>query len=153
MDQILNRALRQDETLGERLMLELTESSVMLVPEIVADFMASLQGRGIAFALDDFGSGRVAFRHFREFLFDAVKIDGQFIRNVHRNPDNQSLTRALIAVAREFEMLVVAESVESEAEAEFLVSHGVECLQGYLFGPPTIRPPWLQSDTDSPSAA
>ena len=139
----LDRLLKKDPSVGERLILEITETSAMTVPELVIDLMDELQVRGIGFALDDFGAGVTAFRYFREFFFDAVKIDGQFIRGIHANPDNQVLTRALVAIAHQFDMLTVAESVEKPEDAQFLISIGVDCLQGYLFGAPTVRPPWL----------
>ncbi|MGV6803507.1 MAG: EAL domain-containing protein [Ruegeria sp.] len=139
---VLNRFLKRDATIGERLILEISESSAMQVPELVVDFMDRLQDRGIAFALDDFGASNFSFRHFREFFFDVAKIDGQFVRGISANPDNQALVRALIAVAREFEILVTAESVENPQDAEFLTSNGVDCLQGFLFGSPSVNPPW-----------
>lgn len=141
---VLDRFLGKDKMLGERLILEITEQSAMSMPEVVVDFMGRMQQHGIAFALDDFGAGNMGFRYFRDFFFDAVKIDGQYVRNVHRNPDNQSLTRALVGVAREFDMMTIAESVETCEDAEFLVSIGVDCLQGYLFGAPTVRAPWVE---------
>ncbi|NVO56578.1 EAL domain-containing protein [Rhodobacteraceae bacterium B1Z28] len=141
---LLEKFLKRDSSLGERLILEISESSAMQVPELVVDFMDRLQERGIAFALDDFGASNFSFRHFREFLFDAAKIDGQFVRGISENPDNQALVRALIAVAREFEILVTAESVETQQDAEFLVASGVDCLQGFLFGAPSVSPPWKQ---------
>lgn len=140
---ILERNLHKDKTLGERLILEISEKSTMSLPEIVIDFMDNLQERGICFAMDDFGTGDIGVRHFRQFLFDLVKIDGEFVRGLHKSPDNQILVRALVAVAHQFEMLTVAESVEAIEDAEFLVSIGVDCLQGYLFGAPTVRPPWI----------
>jgi len=143
---VLERHLKKDATVGERLTLEISEKSAMSLPEIVVDFMDRLQERGISFALDDYGTGDTAVRHFRQFLFDLVKIDGEFVRGIHSNPDNQFLTRALIAIAQQFEMLTVAESVETIEDAEFLVSIGVDCLQGYLFGAPTVRPPWIPSE-------
>ncbi len=139
---VLDRFLQKDSSLGERLILEISECSAMQVPELVVDFMDRQQARGIAFALDDFGASNFGFRHFREFLFDAAKIDGQFIRGISNNPDNQSLVRALIAVAREFEILVTAESVESDEDAHFLIANGVDCLQGFLYGAPSVTPPW-----------
>lgn len=142
--QVLDRFLKRDAGLGERLILEISESSAMQVPELVVDFMDRLQDRGIAFALDDFGASNFSFRHFREFLFDAAKIDGQFIRGISTNPDNQALVRALIAVAREFEILITAESVETQEDASFLVTNGVDCLQGFLYGAPTVSQPWKQ---------
>jgi EAL domain-containing protein (putative c-di-GMP-specific phosphodiesterase class I) len=144
--QTLNSALRRDERLGERLTLEISETSAMTVPELVIDFMDRLQGHGIAFALDDFGSGAINIRHFRDFFFDAVKIDGQYIRGVHRDRDTQAMLRALIAMAREFDMLIIAESVEQSEDAEYLMTLGIDCMQGYLFGAPTLRPDWAEKD-------
>jgi EAL domain-containing protein (putative c-di-GMP-specific phosphodiesterase class I) len=140
----LKRGLAASPTLGERLILEITESSAMLVPELVISFMDSLQKQGIAFALDDFGAGFTAFRYFKDFFFDIVKIDGQFIRGIHRDPDNQVLTAALVSIARQFEMLTIAESVETLEDAEFLQQAGLDCLQGYLFGAPTVHPTFSQ---------
>jgi len=149
---VLNRFLKKDQTLGERLVLEITEGSATTMPELVIDFMSRMQEHGIAFALDDFGASNLAFRHFRDFFFDAVKIDGQFVRNICTNYDNQCLTRALVSVARQFDMLTIAESVESREDAEFLVSIGVDCLQGFLFGAPTVRPPWIEDLTNRATA-
>lgn len=140
---VLDRFLKKDSSLGERLILEISENSAMQVPELVIDFMDRQQARGIAFALDDFGASNFSFRHFREFLFDAAKIDGQFIRGIAQNKDNQALVRGLIAVAREFEILVTAESVETAEDAAFLIANGVDCLQGFLFGAPSVTPPWI----------
>lgn len=139
----LTRGLQQSPTIAERLILEITESSAVLVPEIVAAFMDDLQRTGISFALDDFGAGYTAFRYFKDFFFDILKIDGQFIRNIHRDPDNQTLTRALLSIARQFEMFTVAEAVETAEEAAFLQSIGVDCLQGFLFGAPSLRPAFM----------
>ncbi|NEX46090.1 EAL domain-containing protein [Pseudotabrizicola algicola] len=137
---ILRNALRKHAGLGERLILEVTESSAMLVPELVVAFMRDLQADGVAFALDDFGAGYTAIRYFKDFSFDILKIDGQFIRNIHADPDNQVLTAALLAIGRQFDMLCVAESVETLADATYLQALGVDCQQGYLFGAPTLQP-------------
>lgn len=139
----LHQGLKRDPTLGERLILEITESSAMMMPEVVNAFMDELHGQGIAFALDDFGAGYTAFRYFRDFFFDVLKIDGQFIRNIASNPDNQVLTRALTSIGQHFDMLVVAEAVESQADADWLATLGVDCLQGYHFAAPMMQPDWL----------
>lgn len=144
--QVLDRNLRTDPTLGERLILEITESSAMLVPELVVSFMSELQSRGVCFALDDFGSGYTSFRYLRDFYFDMIKIDGQFIRGVSTNPDNQVLVQALVSIAQHFDMFTVAEFVENAQDAQFLAQNGVDCLQGYYFGAPTVRPPWVEND-------
>ena len=136
----LRRGLSVAPTIGERLILEITESSAMLVPEIVVAFMDDLKAEGIAFALDDFGSGYTAIRYFKDFFFDILKIDGQFIRNIHQDRDNQALTSALLSIGKHFQMFTVAEAVETKAEAELLRAMGVDCMQGYLFGAPTLKP-------------
>ncbi|MEP2781543.1 MAG: EAL domain-containing protein [Pseudoruegeria sp.] len=138
----LKQGLAHDPTVAERLILEITESSAMMMPELVTTFMASLQEKGIAFALDDFGAGYTAFRYLKEFYFDIIKIDGQFIRGIAQDPDNQVLTRALLSIAEHFDMFSVAESVESAEDAAFLATMGVDCLQGYYYAAPTIHPPW-----------
>lgn len=142
----LDRGLARDATIAERLILEITESSAMLMPDLVTVFMADLHRRGVSFALDDFGAGYTAFRHLKDFYFDIIKIDGQFIRNIHTDPDNQVLTSALISIGRHFDMLTVAEAVEHPEEATFLQSAGVDCLQGYYYGMPTTRPAWLDHE-------
>lgn len=142
---VLDEGLAGGPTVAERLILEITESSAILMPEIVTAFMRDLQRRGIAFALDDFGAGFTSFRYLRDFTFDIVKIDGQFVRGIHADPDNQVLMAALLAVARHFDMVAVAESVEEAADATFLARLGVDCLQGYLYGAPTLRPPWREA--------
>jgi EAL domain-containing protein (putative c-di-GMP-specific phosphodiesterase class I) len=141
---ILRKALSSDKTIAERLILEITESSAMLVPELVIAFMDDLQAQGVSFALDDFGAGQTAFRYFRDFFFDVVKLDGQFIRNIHRDPDNQALVRALMSIGQHFDMMTIAESVENLDDANWLQAAGIDCMQGYLFGAPTVRPAWIE---------
>ncbi|MGC1494830.1 MAG: EAL domain-containing protein [Sulfitobacter sp.] len=143
-NQMMRRFLQRDKSIGERLILEITESSAMLVPELVADFMDDLQPHGVCFALDDFGAGHTAIRYFKDFYFDILKIDGQFIKGIAHNPDNRALTAALVSIAGHFDMLTVAEFVETAEDADILTEMGVDCLQGYYFGAPTTRPSWMQ---------
>ncbi|GHA56507.1 diguanylate phosphodiesterase [Amylibacter ulvae] len=144
-NEIINQGFAQDPTIAERLILEITESSAMLMPDIVCVFMADLHKRGVSFALDDFGAGYTAFRFFKEFQFDIVKIDGQFIKNIHQDADNQVLTTALIAIAQQFDMFTVAEHVETAEEMAFLQKVGIDCLQGFHLGKPQIVPEWTSS--------
>ena len=139
---MLHRAIRLQPELMSRLILEITETSAMQMPEIVLAFMETLQDKGVTFALDDFGAGQTAFRHLRHFCFDVLKIDGQFSRDVDTDPDNQVLCAALISLGRHFDMIVVAEGVETAEEAAWLAGAGVNCLQGHHFAVPTITPPW-----------
>ena len=118
------------------------------MPELVVDFMNDLQRKGISFALDDFGAGYTSFRYLKDFYFDILKIDGQFIRGISDDPDNQILTNALVSIAEQFDMVTVAESVEQARDAEFLTQMGLDCLQGYYFGAPSVNPPWADPNLE-----
>lgn len=78
----------------------------------------------------------------KEVRFDIIKIDGQFIRDIHTDRDNQALMKAMIDIAAHFEMMVIAEAVEKQKEMFFLRDLNVDCLQGYLFGRPEVTPIW-----------
>lgn len=138
----LRQGLQGDPTIGERLILEITDRSAMSLPEIVARFMADLRMRGITFALDDFGGGPTSLRALRDMQFDILKIDGSFVRGGHEDPDNQVLTEAVVALAGQFDMFTVAEQVESLPDSLWLTRIGVDCQQGYFFGAPTVQPTW-----------
>ncbi|MEL7301021.1 MAG: EAL domain-containing protein [Pseudomonadota bacterium] len=140
----LDAGLALNPTSAERLILEIEEKSAMTMPELVTSFMRDLQGLGISFALDDFGAGYTSFRHLRSFMFDLIKLDGKFTKDIARNVDNQVTVGAMQAVARHFDMFTVAGSVESKADAETLTAMGIDCLQGFHFGAPSLAPPWRE---------
>lgn len=139
---MLNRWLGRDATIGERLILEISEQSAMLMPELVSSFMEQFQGKGVCFALDNFGSGYTAIRYFKDLYFDILKIDGQFTRGIARNADNRALVAVMVSIATHFDMITVAEQVENKDDSDMLASLGVDCQQGFLFGSPTTRPYW-----------
>ena len=135
---ILAAAARGGSGVCGRLILEITETAAMQDVALTVDFMDHVRATGCAFALDDFGAGATGFKYFRDFRFDMVKIDGAFVQGVHAARDAQVLVECLAAVARHFEMVTVAERVETEADAAWLRDFGIDCLQGYLFGRPSL---------------
>lgn len=137
---ILRKALAAHPELGPKLILEINEDSAMQVPDVLLPFMDDMRQSGIVFALDDFGAGMTSLQMLRDFRFEIAKIDGQFIRDIDSTDANQPLVRAAIAMAEELKMFVVAEAVETVGEANWLRAEGVGCLQGYLFGAPTVTP-------------
>lgn len=140
-EQIFEAGISADATVAERLIIEITEASAMTMPDVVVNFMDRLHAIGVSFALDDFGAGYTAFRHFKDFFFDLVKIDGSFARDIHKDKDNQILAEALVNIAKHFDMFTVAEGIETPADAEYLISVGVDCLQGFLYGAPQLKLP------------
>ncbi|SEK56773.1 EAL domain, c-di-GMP-specific phosphodiesterase class I (or its enzymatically inactive variant) [Roseivivax marinus] len=143
----LERGLKRDATLGERLILEINEESAMQVPEIAGAFMTEMQAEGIAFALDDVGAGRTSLRHLAELPVDILKIDGRFTRDLDTRADAQAVVRAVAALARELDLFTVAEKVETAGDAALLTDIGIDCLQGYFFAAPTLSPPWADDAT------
>jgi EAL domain-containing protein (putative c-di-GMP-specific phosphodiesterase class I) len=137
---ILNRALSETPRMGANLILEINEESALQVPDVLKPFMAEMREKGIVFALDDFGAGTTSLKLLQEMDFEIAKIDGSLVKNVDRSPVGKSATRAAIAMAQDLGMYVVAEAVETEGEAAWLRDAGVGCLQGYLFGAPTVTP-------------
>jgi EAL domain-containing protein (putative c-di-GMP-specific phosphodiesterase class I) len=134
---ILTAAHRGGSGVCGRLILEITEDEALANAAQTVEFMDHVRRMGPAFAMDDFGAGATGFRHFRDFRFDIVKIDGAFVQDVHTSRDCQVLISCLTTLARHFEMMTVAERVESPAEADWLQAAGIDCLQGYLVGRPT----------------
>lgn len=141
----LTRGLSRRADISGRLILELSEASVLHVPELVRGFMDDLQPRGIAFAIDDFGARQGALRTFKDFFFDMLKLDGSLIRDVQSDIESQAIAGGTAAIARSLGMVTVAGRVEHPEAARMLASLGIDCFQGFLFGAPTISPPWEET--------
>lgn len=139
---LLRQSLNDNPDLGDRLILEITEDSTMHLPEIVSAFMRQFRGFGVSFALDDFGAGKISIPQLHSFGFDILKIDGKFTRNILSSRSHQEIIAALLAVAKQFERMSVAEAVETEEDARWLAALGLDMLQGHAFGAPTVTPPW-----------
>jgi diguanylate cyclase (GGDEF)-like protein len=125
-----------------RLIFEITETVAMGDIHESAQFAKSFRDLGCGVALDDFGAGYTSFRHLKQLAIDIVKIDGQFVKDVATSADNQLFVRTLMSLARGFGLKAVAETVETVADAEVLAEYGVDYLQGYLVGRPSLERPW-----------
>lgn len=135
---LFDEGTRHDPSLAERLIIEITETAAMLEPARTRAFMDRLRRKGAAFALDDFGMGHTSFGSLRDFRFDIVKIDGSFVTDIVTDPDKRFFVSKLAEIGAHFDMMTVAEFVESAAEARVLRELGVECLQGFHFGRPSL---------------
>lgn len=131
----------------ERLIIEITEHAAMSNVDHTTAFMHHVRKKGCSIAMDDFGAGATSFRYFKDFLFDFVKIDGLFIRDLAYDKGNQVLVKALINISKHYDMVTVAEFVETSGEAGMATKLGVDCLQGYLIGEPTPKPVALTCET------
>ena len=118
------------------LVMELTESVLMRPEGQVANSIRALANLGVQFAVDDFGTGYSSLSYLKHFPVGALKIDRAFIRSLPADQDYVAITSAIVALARALEMEVVAEGVETEEQARFLLELGCHRAQGYLIGQP-----------------
>lgn len=127
--------LRVHALTPQLLELELTESAVMINPEAARSTLRALRDLGCALALDDFGTGYSSLAHLKRFPFDAVKIDRGFVTDITQNREDAAIASAIIAMAHQMGLLVIAEGVETVAQLEHLRVNGCDQIQGHLFSP------------------
>ncbi|WP_455819354.1 cyclic di-GMP phosphodiesterase [Pseudomonas cerasi] len=116
--------------------IELTESCLIENEEQALALMKQFQTLGAAVHLDDFGTGYSSLSQLARVPIDAIKLDQSFIRGVNQQVVSQSLVRAIVAVAKALNLQVIAEGIETEQEAEFVMANGVDTRQGFLYAKP-----------------
>jgi EAL domain-containing protein (putative c-di-GMP-specific phosphodiesterase class I) len=121
---------------AEQLYLELTESVFAEDMQEITQRMHELRSQGICFSLDDFGTGYSSLAYLKRFPLSALKIDRSFVRDIGIDAGSGSIVEAIIALARQFKLEIVAEGVEYEAQRAFLIQGGCSSMQGYLLGRP-----------------
>ncbi len=119
-----------------RLELEVTETSFAHNPDKVLATLHRLQALGVAIVLDDFGKGHSALGHFRNFVFDKVKIDRSFVHGLGHGREALAMVKAIVGLGRGLGMTIVAEGVETQDQLDLLQAEGCHKAQGYLFGRP-----------------
>ena len=116
--------------------LELTESLLLSNADVMFAVLHELKDMGLKLALDDFGTGYSSLSYLRQFPVSKLKIDQSFIRDIAVNPDDAAITGAIISMARDLNLKVIAEGVENEAQLSFLRAHQCGEFQGYFFSQP-----------------
>jgi diguanylate cyclase (GGDEF)-like protein/PAS domain S-box-containing protein len=116
--------------------LEITESAIMDNIAEAVDIMKRLQQAGVRFAIDDFGTGYSSLNYLRQLPLSKLKIDRSFVADVPGNRDNEKLIVSILALARSFDLMTVAEGIETEEQLDYL--RGLDCRlgQGFLFSRP-----------------
>jgi len=118
------------------LVLEVTEGVLVDRMADTIDRMAQLAALGLRFSIDDFGTGYSSLAYLRQMPLYELKIDRSFIVDTPGDAGSVALVQAILAMAGHLGLKVVAEGVETRAQADFLISHDCACMQGYLFGRP-----------------
>jgi diguanylate cyclase (GGDEF)-like protein len=116
---------------GDRLNLEITETQVMHDPERVSAILHNLKRTGIGLHMDDFGTGLSSLSSLHQLPIDALKIDRSFIMNMSRQPQFAALVFAVLTLAKNLQMKVIAEGVETGEQLDQLVDLGCDYIQGY----------------------
>jgi EAL domain-containing protein (putative c-di-GMP-specific phosphodiesterase class I) len=130
----LRNAVRLAPGAAERLIIEITETSALVDIEATCAAVAAMKSLGIRVAMDDFGAGHTSFKNLRRLGFDLIKIDGAFIQNLARSPDDRFFVRTLLDLARHLYIATVAEWVEEAETAQLLAEWRVDYAQGNFFG-------------------
>ena len=104
--------------------------------DVTIEVLRDLKAQGVRVALDDFGTGYSSLSYLKEFPLDILKIDRSFVCELPTNTNDAHITNAVISLGHALDLEVIAEGVETEAQLEFLCSHGCDIIQGYLFGKP-----------------
>ena len=136
--QSVQAALESSGFLASALVLEMTEQSLIEDVAEVAGKFALIRSMGAKVAIDDFGTGYNGLRYLKEYSVDSIKIDRTFISDVETSPYSRGVCSGIMALARNLDLGVVAEGVETLEQADFLRELGVEAFQGYLYGRPTL---------------
>jgi predicted signal transduction protein with EAL and GGDEF domain len=116
--------------------LEITESVLLDDHPQVAQELSSLHALGVRVSLDDFGTGYSSLSYLKHFRFDALKVDRSFVAGLPDRADDVSVFKAIMAMARGFNLKVIAEGVEKQEQLDFIAAQDCEFAQGYLFARP-----------------
>jgi diguanylate cyclase (GGDEF)-like protein/PAS domain S-box-containing protein len=133
----VRHALREAQVDPSMVQFELTESLLMSDPEGAARTLRGLKDSGVKISVDDFGTGYSSLAYLKRFPIDALKIDYSFVRDITTDPEDAMITMAIIGLAHNLKLKVVAEGVETQEQLEWLAANGCDEIQGYRFSVPT----------------
>ncbi len=132
----LRQVLEQTGLPARALELEITEGSVMQSPALAIAAMQAIRQQGIWLALDDFGTGYSSLAYLKQFPVTTLKIDRTFVKDLESSLEDRQMASAIITIAHNLGLEVIAEGVESESQLRILSAMNCEICQGYLLGKP-----------------
>ena len=135
--------LRAHSGVGERLIVEITETAAIQDLDDARGFVTRVKDLGCRIAIDDFGAGHTSFRNLRRLGVDMVKVDGAFVQNIVKSDDDRAFVHTMVDLARRLGLKTVAEWVQDEEAAALLAGWGCDYLQGALIGLASSERPWL----------
>jgi diguanylate cyclase (GGDEF)-like protein len=120
----------------QKICFEVTETAAITHLNQAVQFIKTLKQMGFKFSLDDFGSGFSSFAYLRNLPVDYLKIDGQFIKNIHGDPVDRAMVKSIVEIAKLMNKSTIAEYVENERILDILRTLGIDYAQGYYFSVP-----------------
>ena len=133
---VLDDALAFSGLPGEQLVLEITEGTLMLDPQLAETILARMAERRARIAIDDFGTGYSSLAYLKRFPISVLKIDRAFVKDLPASAKDGAICNAVLDLARHLELSIVAEGVETEEQLRYLAQRGCQYIQGYLTGRP-----------------
>lgn len=133
LEKILDSASVQPQEMP--LDLEITESVLQTAEKSVAN-LTRLKAKGVRLAIDDFGTGYSSLAHIKHLPIDIIKIDRSFVRDIAKDPDDEAIAAAIIAMGHSLNLKVIGEGVENQSQLEFLREQGCDEAQGFIFSEP-----------------
>jgi diguanylate cyclase (GGDEF)-like protein len=136
LHELVTQAIWDSDLAPADLELEVTESALMRDEQVAVRTFRALKKIGVGISLDDFGTGFSSLSYLKRFPVDTVKIDRSFIHDLAFDGDDATIVSAILSIARQLDLNVVAEGVETEEQRAFLTERMCTHLQGYLLSPP-----------------
>ena len=133
---VIAEAVRFSEVDANYLEIEITESMIMANSDRAVQTLHELKDIGIYIAIDDFGTGYSSMNYLKRFPLDRLKIDRSFVQDITTDKDDAAITAAIIAIAHNLSLQVIAEGVETTEQLTFLKEHDCEEIQGFYFSKP-----------------
>jgi len=127
--------LEQTGLKPEYLELELTENVIINTMEVIKT-VTELKSLGVTIAIDDFGTGYSSLSYLKRIPLDRLKIDSSFIQHIQSKDDDEVIIRAIIAIAQNLDLEVIAEGVETQNQLDFLKNNKCNEIQGYYYSKP-----------------
>jgi len=127
---------------SQYLRIELTETTIIENTDSIRDILDRLCEHGIKLALDDFGTGYSALTHIKDFPVSGLKIDRSFVTDAHTNEKSKALLRSVATIAKNMQLYIIAEGIETAEQLEFLRNIGCQYGQGFYIGRPAASHTW-----------
>jgi len=134
---LVSNILKETQLEAKYFELELTENVIVSTPEII-NSITELKKMGVMIAIDDFGTGYSSLSYLKKIPMDRLKIDKSFVQHIQSNTDDEVIIRAVISMAKNLNLEVLAEGVENQNQVDFLKKHECGDVQGFYFSKPLL---------------